>query len=154
MRGSQKTSIRSEAQGGIIPAHAGLTAVWRQAHQELWDHPRACGAHSAAAPSCVPSGGSSPRMRGSPAQCLRVKGLGGIIPAHAGLTLFMLEAFRVAGDHPRACGAHTGKKIMNSKYTGSSPRMRGSRECPAYPCVVDGIIPAHAGLTLLWTAFS
>ena len=34
-------------------------------------------------------------------------GVGGIIPAHAGLTAHAWPCHAGAGDHPRACGAHS-----------------------------------------------
>ena len=52
----------------------------------------------------------------------------GIIPAHAGLTRAASQSALGVRDHPRACGAHahTGEDVAGD--TGSSPRMRGSRQ--------------------------
>ena len=47
MRGSQFHLEFREFDGGIIPAHAGLTNTSRTAYCQPWDHPRACGAHAA-----------------------------------------------------------------------------------------------------------
>ena len=45
MRGSQERIEWAFAGIGIIPAHAGLTALEASCHRADWDHPRACGAH-------------------------------------------------------------------------------------------------------------
>ena len=87
-------------------------------------------------------------MRGSLAQLVAYMGTPGIIPAHAGLTMQGLPLSIEAGDHPRACGAHSWRTDASTCSTGSSPRMRGSLRF--YPNVAStiGIIPAHAGLTI------
>ena len=71
----------------------------------------------------------------------------GIIPAHAGLTVFLEVHTWIARDHPRACGAHFGGYIKSFTVLGSSPRMRGSLQVLRLYQVLVGIIPAHAGLT-------
>ena len=53
----------------------------------------------------------------------------------------------VAGDHPRACGAHQITSSRQRHAMGSSPRMRGSPRPSPASCSHRGIIPAHAGLT-------
>ena len=86
-------------------------------------------------------------MRGSPISNSCAIVLSGIIPAHAGLTTRVFSFGHPSRDHPRACGAHQVNVAERDAFTGSSPRMRGSRdECPN---VIRrrGIIPAHAGLT-------
>ena len=73
----------------------------------------------------------------------------GIIPAHAGLTLVSHDDDDEFRDHPRACGAHFMLPVDMWIKRGSSPRMRGSRRKPFHHAQARGIIPAHAGLTLL-----
>ena len=86
-------------------------------------------------------------MRGT-LQTTRHEGLrGGIIPAHAGNTETTALASQPAEDHPRACGEHTLLLELAQTYTGSSPRMRGTRDYAREHCGVWGIIPAHAGNT-------
>ena len=46
MRGSLMSFFTVSLSGGIIPAHAGLTDDENQSDRRVWDHPRACGAHS------------------------------------------------------------------------------------------------------------
>ena len=94
--------------------------------------------------SCL---GSSPRMRGSPVARVAARHEAGIIPAHAGLTSTCLRPMRRRQDHPRACGAHAAPSPASTRETGSSPRMRGSRRVYGVGAILEGIIPAHAGLT-------
>ena len=86
-------------------------------------------------------------MRGSLTVAPGTTVLDGIIPAHAGLTVISLDLEMLAGDHPRACGAHNMGIFLLYIQQGSSPRMRGSQDLYAYRTELDGIIPAHAGLT-------
>ena len=48
--------------------------------------------------------GSSPRVRGKLIGCAGVRVDDGLIPAHAGKTLFHDPVLRPSGAHPRACG--------------------------------------------------
>ena len=167
MRGSLDCERDIDFFVGIIPAHAGLTTsvmaslyCWRDhpracgaqkmpyfSRSCFWDHPRACGAHLVCPRNFVGQEGSSPRMRGSLCNCHICHSLLGIIPAHAGLTGTFLRDGRRAGDHPRACGAHSKTHRPNSFTVGSSPRMRGSLRQRGFGEYRRGIIPAHAGLT-------
>ena len=133
--------------GGIIPAHAGLTAMSANCQTCVRDHPRACGAHRRIFTFLVQSSGSSPRMRGSLCIHLHVAGSIGIIPAHAGLTRRTHGPKLTGRDHPRACGAHSSSNASTLGYQGSSPRMRGSHLDCRISNRRKGIIPAHAGLT-------
>ena len=133
---------------GIIPAHAGLTSIHRQKENAERDHPRACGAHHLNAERSGNQQGSSPRMRGSPRGAGEAAGAASIIPAHAGLTNMQEPPAGGFWDHPRACGAHWLAVLDAGPETGSSPRMRGSLSSSPSVFPVDGIIPAHAGLTI------
>ena len=149
MRGSLKGTRHFYDILGIIPAHAGLTRQHVQQREERWDHPRACGAHLSTLYPGMPFVGSSPRMRGSQQHQRRKDLRRGIIPAHAGLTNLAGSTVSTKRDHPRACGAHI--PIATNPYItpGSSPRMRGSRNLAFQQPETVGIIPAHAGLTLV-----
>ena len=86
-------------------------------------------------------------MRGSREKKLHKTVDGGIIPAHAGLTFSGCAHGTPGRDHPRACGAHTTGPEVKAWRMGSSPRMRGSLLRVVDAGNVQGIIPAHAGLT-------
>ena len=133
---------------GIIPAHAGLTATRTVRCSRSRDHPRACGAHYNDEILMGSNSGSSPRMRGSPKSSSQTHLRTGIIPAHAGLTIMCILIPIQLRDHPRACGAHDQFTIKLISAMGSSPRMRGSRLARRQSSAAQGIIPAHAGLTL------
>ena len=111
------------------------------------DHPRVCGEHSIAHVPWHVAQGSSPRMRGTRPFAFSRQSRVGIIPAYAGNTAICLFSPVSRWDHPRVCGEHHWRKYFYSPYTGSSPRMRGTR---AVCCDGDdriGIIPAYAGNT-------
>ena len=167
MRGSLGGIFDDAQPLGIIPAHAGLTAIRRAGQPERRDHPRACGAHVFNSPADIGGWGSSPRMRGSLSELSKWRMVRRIIPAHAGLTPRRSRGRRRIGDHPRACGAHHVAHSFYLIWMGSSPRMRGSLSVQLAGGIVAGssprmrgslpalatiaachrIIPAHAGLT-------
>ena len=71
----------------------------------------------------------------------------GIIPAGAGLTPPVGLPRFLLRDHPRGCGAHQCRVTDHTWMWGSSPRVRGSLNEDLGKWVLDGIIPAGAGLT-------
>ena len=70
-----------------------------------------------------------------------------IIPAHAGQTALRRHPCTREPDHPRACGANTGKDAEKHFKDGSSPRMRGKHASYGFIQAFSRIIPAHAGQT-------
>ena len=91
------------------------------------DHPRACGANSAACNHSLVVSGSSPRMRGKPAPSFDLHVRRRIIPAHAGQTPMRARGAFSQADHPRACGANVQDTDSDPDRIGSSPRMRGKQ---------------------------
>ena len=147
MRGSRGGASKQRSPDGIIPAYAGLTEVLLWDRYTALDHPRVCGAHSGEILYIRCIRGSSPRMRGSLVDITPQDGADGIIPAYAGLTNTSTNSKNGSRDHPRVCGAHLLNARFSSFFSGSSPRMRGSRHRAGCSCWYMGIIPAHAGLT-------
>ena len=86
-------------------------------------------------------------MRGKQALMRRQLTKERIIPAHAGQTFSRCSEARCTADHPRACGANTGKTTIKALPYGSSPRMRGKLFYAVPFCCIRRIIPAHAGQT-------
>ena len=86
VRGTLDRISSSSMEMGIIPACAGNTngEVWRLVTSG--DHPRVCGEHMVRASFFRSSGGSSPRVRGTPQQVPQAGAARGIIPACAGNT--------------------------------------------------------------------
>ena len=91
--------------------------------------------------------GSSPRVRGTPAERVVALGPPGIIPACAGNTHGLITWMPMARDHPRVCGEHPLWMVSEVGAWGSSPRVRGTPPPSARPTACSGIIPACAGNT-------
>ena len=127
MRGTPSVAHPVGCAGGIIPAHAGNTALGSADSLSGRDHPRACGEHLLPRQKAWGQPGSSPRMRGTPTN------IGGLS--------------RRTRDHPRACGEHWTIYELIPFDGGSSPRMRGTRFGASAVIKDVGIIPAHAGNT-------
>ena len=114
-----------------------------------WAHPRPCGEHPEFRSAKIPPLGSSPPVRGALLTHPAVLCAGGLIPARAGSTPFVLGPIEVGWAHPRPCGEHAFLKSLCHPVVGSSPPVRGAqyRQEPALPG--KGLIPARAGSTKL-----
>ena len=110
----------------IIPADAGSTTPTPLPAARAWDHPRGCGEHEESTVGMGLQAGSSPRMRGAPANPLEEAVELGIIPADAGSTSRWLHGLLIRKDHPRGCGEHLMVCGPIAFLSGSSPRMRGA----------------------------
>ena len=147
MRGTRLMTSCIMLAPGIIPAHAGNTNTETVREDARRDHPRACGEHSVCVVVTSGDTGSSPRMRGTLGPVKADANSLGIIPAHAGNTLWRVLRGVSVGDHPRACGEHWACAWVAFRSWGSSPRMRGTPHSKLGNPVNFGIIPAHAGNT-------
>ena len=133
---------------GIIPACAGNT---RQATWNTWparDHPRVCGEHDEPAAIQAVLLGSSPRVRGTQLLVGYRVPEEGIIPACAGNTGLKRMKASASRDHPRVCGEHDGRDVLQNRRKGSSPRVRGTHVHERCVRQFGGIIPACAGNTI------
>ena len=88
-------------------------------------------------------------MRGKPRSSVRSVVTWGLIPAHAGKTACISCARCRAWAHPRSCGENLGYDIADWMMEGSSPLMRGKHIVPDERNATPGLIPAHAGKTLV-----
>ena len=127
MRGTRLPSLAIRFLVRIIPADAGNTLLRNLRLSGKTDHPRGCGEHPRLSPWVYPSGGSSPRMRGTRTPPSAPCGFSGIIPADAGNTRQVGQTFARYGDHPRGCGEHVWRDVFVARVMGSSPRMRGTQ---------------------------
>ncbi len=110
----------------FIPACAGNTQAAGHRTREGAVHPRVCGEHQVAGSLGFWLVGSSPRVRGTPAQVLSDDQPLRFIPACAGNTR---RAQRIRGwpsVHPRVCGEHRQERAAELHGSGSSPRVRGT----------------------------
>ena len=152
MRGKRYVRSNGLRSSRIIPAHAGQTSRRASRTRRTPDHPRTCGANGVPSVVTVYASGSSPHMRGKPADKPPAVRQQRIIPAHAGQTSRASRARGADSDHPRTCGANVmnGSNFINS--VGSSPHMRGKRMGAPIFWARSRIIPAHAGQTTCWNA--
>ena len=128
----------------FIPARAGNASLAHRRSSERFIPARAGNAR-VPIPTANGACGSSPRMRGPHREELVTRHLVRFIPAHAGNAASRSLGSPCPPVHPRACGERCASKIPGWFWSGSSPRVRGTR--PAlHPVRPDGrFIPAHAG---------
>ena len=114
----------------LIPAHAGKTGTRTVS-------------------SCS-EGGSSPLTRGKPSAGGGAASRGRLIPAHAGKTSqsgTMRAGFTA---HPRSRGENLAVAWEVDDGAGSSPLTRGKHPVALPECLLQRLIPAHAGKTGMW----
>ena len=73
MRGTHFAVTLAAPAPGIIPAYAGNTTIHCMRASGNWDHPRVCGEHRVFLATVMFDAGSSPRMRGTPYACRRIR---------------------------------------------------------------------------------
>ena len=96
-------------------------------------------------------GGSSPLTRGKlHVRVVPVNG-GRLIPAHAGKTPPRKPPWTSTWAHPRSRGENLSSRPWRDGGRGSSPLTRGKRPARQPGHAVRGLIPAHAGKTVLGT---
>ena len=91
--------------------------------------------------------GSSPLTRGKRQLVDQCQEESGLIPAHAGKTLYVNIEGYVWRAHPRSRGENTHGGSQFSTITGSSPLTRGKPRPQGRQARRQGLIPAHAGKT-------
>ena len=133
----------------LIPAHAGKTARVSLSHYACPAHPRSRGENTRY--GSVPPGptGSSPLTRGKRPPRDADPGGPGLIPAHAGKTPSVRTAQYSPPAHPRSRGENARSSRMFVRRRGSSPLTRGKPQGDRAVARRAGLIPAHAGKTLL-----
>ena len=91
--------------------------------------------------------GSSPLTRGKPVNEVTERLGLGLIPAHAGKTLFDVSTGKQRRAHPRSRGENGYYGSGSEGFSGSSPLTRGKQCLAVSSCYSVGLIPAHAGKT-------
>ena len=147
VRGTPSVRLRRRSLHGIIPACAGNTPCCCPNSWRNGDHPRMCGEHTATTRIVAEVSGSSPHVRGTPPRLFCHRRSSGIIPACAGNTKRRQSWFSSRRDHPRMCGEHVSKDVLDRLKAGSSPHVRGTLRPCSVPARIGGIIPACAGNT-------
>ena len=113
-------------------------------------HPRACGELILFWIFASAFSGSSPRLRGTLFFTRRLGGNTRFIPAPAGNSIAAVSQPDNRPVHPRACGELTTCPSPTRSATGSSPRLRGTRDLPPAGPGVLRFIPAPAGNSSAW----
>ena len=129
----------------FIPAPAGNTSQRIRIPLSSPVHPRACGEHALKKDADAYEGGSSPRLRGTPGIISPGECWTRFIPAPAGNTAAMTTLPAESSVHPRACGEHFCSASRSWLESGSSPRLRGTRDDTCRPVDHRRFIPAPAG---------
>ena len=147
VRGTRHLDLMATRAGRFIPARAGNTHPSAPKRRFNLVHPRACGEHKPAAMPTWAFSGSSPRVRGTPAETPPASCRVRFIPARAGNTGTTTVPTEAISVHPRACGEHAASGQNHSGMAGSSPRVRGTPDPSTAAGEVARFIPARAGNT-------
>ena len=91
--------------------------------------------------------GSSPLTRGKQPAPPRSTGRSGLIPAHAGKTIFVEITPQTGRAHPRSRGENKVEGLVGVADLGSSPLTRGKHQTDRVGVHSRRLIPAHAGKT-------
>ena len=146
---NQPTTTRRRQTTGLIPAHAGKTPQTPTERTPRPAHPRSRGENSRVSPCREFLTGSSPLTRGKPVSRRVMTSPRGLIPAHAGKTRNSLRRALRSEAHPRSRGENTQAPPPAHARLGSSPLTRGKHARPRVRVFDLGLIPAHAGKTLI-----
>ena len=136
----------------LIPAHAGKTEEAVRGWRAGQAHPRSRGENSSPSWSVDFRFGSSPLTRGKRAGHFPHAGCGRLIPAHAGKTIAHTGRAGLLAAHPRSRGENLMASQATPRRSGSSPLTRGKRAWVVAVLGTSGLIPAHAGKTLVGRA--
>ena len=166
LRGTRIGAERGEPRRRFIPAFAGNAKLLSCPPASSPVHPRVCGERYWSSPWMVGRGGSSPRLRGTPATVLyarlryavhprvcgeRDRGFSSaalvmrFIPAFAGNARASAPRICTTPVHPRVCGERVISLRTTSRCSGSSPRLRGTLRTMQYQIEELRFIPAFAG---------
>ena len=146
-RGKLEGGCLFVVEGGLIPAHAGKTALFTGRPERSWAHPRSRGENRMSAGAYPLLLGSSPLTRGKLQAPGHAQPRGGLIPAHAGKTRRGRASCEAWWAHPRSRGENPLGFRLLEPTRGSSPLTRGKPTDRAGGLAVAGLIPAHAGKT-------
>ena len=147
VRGKLLSFHLSPSKRRLIPARAGKTPATAPKPPPWRAHPRACGENGPRSRLRPWVWGSSPRVRGKPADQSPLIGDVRLIPARAGKTCIHNVLHTMQTAHPRACGENQPRAVGSGRRAGSSPRVRGKPFSFSSRGTHPGLIPARAGKT-------
>ena len=132
----------------FIPAGAGNACNRRFPPRRMTVHPRGCGERGATILQGATTSGSSPRVRGTLGTLVTKANMCRFIPAGAGNAEAKGAEDSNSPVHPRGCGERASLITPSKTVAGSSPRVRGTRDCQCRPEYDERFIPAGAGNAL------
>ena len=127
LRGTLSPFEKPHGARRFIPAPAGNASSSSTFGFAGTVHPRACGERNTRQGGYLRSGGSSPRLRGTPRLSAWTRHKPRFIPAPAGNAAFQPVDVGEFAVHPRACGERYRRDGRREGEGGSSPRLRGTR---------------------------
>ena len=155
VRGTHLNNNPPNLQARFIPACAGNANNNDASPHPDPVHPRVCGERMAGAEHIFTSIGSSPRVRGTHEWFTPAKYLDQFIPACAGNADDSSQCRPARSVHPRVCGERFSTIEGQAAFTGSSPRVRGTRYGCGFRALCRRFIPACAGNALrVWVPCS
>ena len=146
-RGKRREALPQRLDHGLIPAHAGKTTTSALCPSSHRAHPRSRGENPRHRLLTATGSGSSPLTRGKQQGWRRHRNRPGLIPAHAGKTVWVRFRSAMVRAHPRSRGENSKPRGPLCCASGSSPLTRGKRLIGALVSYATGLIPAHAGKT-------
>ena len=108
-------------------------------------HPHGCGERPTNAPSQNKTHGSSPRLWGTPSSRRTIFVIQRFIPTAVGNALAYSASCPVWTVHPHGCGERSRAWHIGTRYTGSSPRLWGTRLFHTSACSTSRFIPTAVG---------
>jgi len=145
LRGTPRTQDGDGCYRRFIPAPAGNARPPPGSSRLQSVHPRACGERIAKEAADDAAFGSSPRLRGTRQARLEQRREFRFIPAPAGNARSGRWNRTATTVHPRACGERQDLVVAATTASGSSPRLRGTREMGFGRFRKRRFIPAPAG---------
>ena len=127
-RGKLVDGVDRDRAAGLIPAHAGKTALFTGRPARSWAHPRSREEDWSITAMTTFAPGSSPLARGKHLRRYPVVLRGGLIPTCAGKTPGNGRRNRRGRAHPRSRGENAISSGVSTAIGGSSPLTRGKRE--------------------------
>ena len=148
-RGKRPRQVSGAHGCGLIPAHAGKTFRGWRGWFRARAHPRSRGENESRHSDNPEAVGSSPLTRGKRGGGGLRECADGLIPAHAGKTPSTRRNATNTRAHPRSRGENPTSIIPWGMGVGSSPLTRGKPLLAPHAAAHTGLIPAHAGKTVV-----
>ena len=146
-RGKQDAGRPQFRNEGFIPTHAGRTSSFSWLLRRSADHPRSREENFLGLIAILIIVSHPPLTRGKPQFGHDRRGMGRLIPAHAGKTKRRRSRRPEWPAHPRSRGENRFSVSAGSTLAGSSPLTRGKRRRGRRCRRARRLIPAHAGKT-------